>query len=97
MLLSALVTLVWSQMLPQGQRVFHQLGVIILVSYHIIAKAFLTFSGHCIGCLLLLSKRFRTSCHPHRVLWSQRFRCWYHSIDLGELNIECTNVADSDF
>jgi bacteriorhodopsin len=32
MLLSALVTIVWAQMLPQGQRVFHQLGVIILVT-----------------------------------------------------------------
>jgi hypothetical protein len=40
MLLSALVTLVWSQMLPQGQRVFHQLGVIILVSHHVFVKAF---------------------------------------------------------
>jgi hypothetical protein len=40
MLLSALVTLVWSQMLPQGQRVFHQLGVIILVSHHVFIKAF---------------------------------------------------------
>jgi bacteriorhodopsin len=32
MLLSALVMVVWSQMIPQGQRVFHQLGVIILVT-----------------------------------------------------------------
>jgi energy-converting hydrogenase Eha subunit G len=40
MLLSALVTLVWSQMLPQGQRVFHQLGVIILVSHHVFATGF---------------------------------------------------------
>ena len=40
MLLSALVTLVWSQMLPQGQRVFHQLGVIILVSYLLFSKLF---------------------------------------------------------
>jgi len=32
MLLSAIVVTVWSQMLPKGQRVFHQLGVIILVT-----------------------------------------------------------------
>jgi hypothetical protein len=30
MLTSAIVVTVWSQMLPKGQRVFHQLGVIIL-------------------------------------------------------------------
>jgi hypothetical protein len=30
MLASAIGVTIWSQMLPKGQRVFHQLGVIIL-------------------------------------------------------------------
>lgn len=43
MLLSGLIVLVWSHMVPKGQRVFHQLGVIILftasVAYFSLASA----------------------------------------------------------
>ena len=43
MLTSAIVVTVWSQILPKGQRVLHQLGVIILGMYaHIFTLLLLT-------------------------------------------------------